>query len=796
MNKEKVNYRMTGKENRRALRSGICSLRKGNACPLHVNLLREPFSLLTLLLSLLFLLSGCLAEDISDEKKEAPMGILRFELSADGPNRADTRSTIDENTVNDIHLLVYNADGVLTGHQYFSPTASPASLQMTVRAGSGYTVYGIANTGNSGLFSSSAVATKAGLEAQTTALLSSYDDVGNGSYLLMSGSETNVTVSTSSSTCSLSLKRLVAKVTLNVSIADGSGIIITNYTVHDLPSKAYYVARPTSTEDDSSDAGNAIAGDDAMSTTSNWISSSTVALTAGTTTTFYMYENRRGVNTAIAVGDDHQKDKNVVNAPTHASYVEINGMKNNVNVTWRVYLGANNSNNFNIKRNYQYTYNITLNATGVADLRVDIAVNAINLSEAGKANCYLAAADNQWYSFDGTVRGNGNTMDYVALQYPSDNISLFPSPIDGATTAVDIPKERVMDAVVVWQTSQGLIDWVIWDASTGLVKFKTGTSKGNALIAVRDASQNILWSWHIWRTAGISLQNLSTTAIEVSTNVEGYSWYTETGKKNRTIKIMDRNLGALSTDVAGNIGAGSLFYQFGRKDPFPGAKDWSNTEPTLYNGSNTSYSVAKAEGNQATMGISAQTSIGYTIKNPGTFVGFSGSSGYNWIYNAPLNSDNWKVSNCLWGDNNLSNNVVDPYPWGTVNETGKKTIYDPCPAGWRVAPSDTWTGVKKTSATAWNEKDDYAYFSSSSNGYTFYFNNDTSKSTFCPLSGCRYGSDGSLYYVNLTGYVWYSSHESSNSVNGAQLGFGSSRVYIGNNIISRAFSLPVRCVQE
>ena len=246
MNKEKVKYRMTGKENRRALRSGICSLRKGNACPLHVNLLREPFSLLTLLLSLLFLLSGCLAEDISDEKKEAPMGILRFELSADGPNRADTRSTIDENTVNDIHLLVYNADGVLTGHQYFSPTASPASLQMTVRAGSGYTVYGIANTGNSGLFSSSAVATKAGLEAQTTALLSSYDDVGNGSYLLMSGSETNVTVSTSSSTCSLSLKRLVAKVTLNVSIADGSGIIITNYTVHDLPSKAYYVARPTS----------------------------------------------------------------------------------------------------------------------------------------------------------------------------------------------------------------------------------------------------------------------------------------------------------------------------------------------------------------------------------------------------------------------------------------------------------------------------------------------------------------------------------------------------------------------
>ena len=367
MNKEKVNYRMTGKENRRALRSGICSLRKGNACPLHVKLLREPFSLLTLLLSLLFLLSGCLAEDISDEKKEAPMGILRFELSADGPSRADTRSTVNESTINDIHLLVYNADNVLIGHKYFtSPTGSPVSLQMTVRAGSGYTVYGIANTGNSGLFSSSAVATKAGLEAQTTALLSSYDDVGNSSYLLMSGSEPNVTVSTSSSTCSLSLKRLVAKVTLNVSIADGSGITLSGYRIYGLPRKSYYIAHPLDTEEDITDTNTSRATDTCLPASSgDWTESGQITLSDVTSlnTSFYMYENRAGVESSIT----DQKNKVKANAPAtpadSAAYVVIYGKGTGYSsLSWKIYLGANNTNNFNMKRNWQYTYTITLKA--------------------------------------------------------------------------------------------------------------------------------------------------------------------------------------------------------------------------------------------------------------------------------------------------------------------------------------------------------------------------------------------------------------------------------------------------
>ena len=379
MNKEKVNYRMTGKENRRALRSGICSLRKGNACPLHVKLLREPFSLLTLLLSLLFLLSGCLAEDISDEKKEAPMGILRFELSAERASRADTRSTVNESTINDIHLLVYNADDVLIGHEYFtSPTGSPVSLQMTLRAGSGYTVYGIANTGNSGLFSSSAVATKAGLEVQTTALLSSYNDIGNGSYLLMSGSAANVAVNASSSgsasACSLSLKRLAAKVTLNVSIADGSGITISGYRIYGLPKKSYYMAHPLGTTEDIADDANTSRATDAClpASSGDWTESGQITLSNVTSlnTSFYMYENRVGVNSSITAQSNKIKTKVPATPADSAAYVVIYGKGTGYSsLSWKIYLGGNNTSNFNMKRNWQYTYTIKLKAND-SDTRI------------------------------------------------------------------------------------------------------------------------------------------------------------------------------------------------------------------------------------------------------------------------------------------------------------------------------------------------------------------------------------------------------------------------------------------
>ena len=78
----------------------------------------------------------------------------------------------------------------------------------------------------------------------------------------------------------------------------------------------------------------------------------------------------------------------------------------------------------------------------------------------------------------------------------------------------------------------------------GRIWFTTGREQGNAVIALRDFSGEIVWSWHIWVTD----REVTLTAAN------GYEW-------------MDRNLGALN-NTPGDVANRGLFYQWGRKDPF------------------------------------------------------------------------------------------------------------------------------------------------------------------------------------------------------------------------------------
>ena len=70
------------------------------------------------------------------------------------------------------------------------------------------------------------------------------------------------------------------------------------------------------------------------------------------------------------------------------------------------------------------------------------------------------------------------------------------------------------------------------------------------MIAVKDASGKILWSWHIWAT------DFDPNAKTLKyTNDNGSTW-----------EFMDRNLGAANAE-SGSFGAFGLLYQWGRKDP-------------------------------------------------------------------------------------------------------------------------------------------------------------------------------------------------------------------------------------
>ncbi len=336
----------------------------------------------SILLVLLFL-SGCVREEFSEDAP-AGIGVLRFSLFTASSHDVSTR-VIDESAINDLYLLVYDASHQLLKKEYYSsPLASPSDLTLSVRSGSGYTVYGIANTGNESLFSDvSVINTEEKLKAFTTGALSSWNDIDSGSYMLMSGSVVGVTVLASSSnasaptsTCSLSLKRLAAKVTLNVGITAGSGVTITGYRVYGIPKKSYYIAHPLSTEENSDgiDVQTTRAEDACLpASAGDWTDSGVLTPTSGTSinTTFYMYENRPGVNTDIALQKGKVKEAVPGTPADSAAYVVIYGnAPGYISLSWKIYLGANATTNFNIKRNCTYTCTVTLKPND-SDVRIN-----------------------------------------------------------------------------------------------------------------------------------------------------------------------------------------------------------------------------------------------------------------------------------------------------------------------------------------------------------------------------------------------------------------------------------------
>lgn len=82
--------------------------------------------------------------------------------------------------------------------------------------------------------------------------------------------------------------------------------------------------------------------------------------------TFYILENLRGVNASIT----DQQDKNAANAPEGATLLYIRGTADGKQVSYSIYLGANNTTDFNIARNRRYVIQATICGINTVDTRV------------------------------------------------------------------------------------------------------------------------------------------------------------------------------------------------------------------------------------------------------------------------------------------------------------------------------------------------------------------------------------------------------------------------------------------
>ena len=449
--------------------------------------------------------------------------------------------------------------------------------------------------------------------------------------------------------------------------------------------------------------------------------------------TCYLPENLSGRNTALK--SMWQRGK--VNAPESATYVEIIGTAaDGYSYGYSFFLGDGTPQDFNVARNYHYNLTATLNGTSEADLRTELL--SINLNAGGKtANCYLVPNEaDKYYAFDATVMGNGAT-----------------TPADGANTALITPTALApASAAVLWEQSDptgasNTAGDVVKNVrfSDGYIHFTTGTKPGNAVIAALDGSNNIIWSWHIWRPEA------NPGDVECYTPKNG----------GRDFKMMALNLGALNNEV-NNVKVLGLLYQWGRKDPFPGATGISANDggSATFNGvvTENGYSFA------ATDISSSAITVANAVAAPMSF--YSNGSRRDWV---SVQQDN------LWGN---------PFPSGSVPnpDLGSKSIYDPCPLGYRVAPQDTWG---QATASDWV-----------TNGQNLKVGKNGAK-YFYPAAGLRWGDSGmgKLAYVGSYGNYWSSSPYSNGNTGGGSLYFNDGYVSLEFSNY-RAYGMSVRCVQE
>ena len=271
-------------------------------------------------------------------------------------------------------------------------------------------------------------------------------------------------------------------------------------------------------------------------------------------------------------------------------------------------------------------------------------VNTVNLSASGTANCYVIDAAGE-YAFDASVRGNGASSQGLETPQP-----LSPS-----------------SAKLLWQDSKSMISSV--SLSGTRVVFTAGSKPGNAVIAVENASGEIIWSWHIWHPE---------EPVSGLTTSKGYT-------------LMNMNLGAISSEIG--LSAYGLLYQWGRKDPFPGSPIASGG--TIQTKSAPVYDL---DGNEtqilaSSMFESYSNNLAYAIAHPNTCLSCSPTKTGDWLL-----SD--ESSPALWGNPEGGLNVDGKY----INNGGK-SIYDPCPAGWRVPPADLYSNFTGSGQYAWVELD-------------------------------------------------------------------------------------------
>ena len=392
--------------------------------------------------------------------------------------------------------------------------------------------------------------------------------------------------------------------------------------------------------------------------------------------------------------------------------------------------------------------------------------NAIE-NGATNANAYTSHA----------AAGNSNVL-YNFKDHNNQNITdpWIEKTNGGANYGVD-------GAEVVWADAADLVHLsstpISHDASgNAFLDFEVTAAdiqSGNAVVAVKKGGTTV-WSWHLWFAPKDALDKIPVTNYQgkvynFTKETLGWKptqWSGSTYDKARTVKVKVvqtiKNGGVAQETVInitqnpGNVKKGATtLYQFGRKDAFPGV-DASDL----------------AANSHFTQNAGDNMSIMNGIQHPDNFY-IWGSSWYSTPPTGYSYYNLWSAENMTTGFND--NSVV-------------KTVYDPCPVGFKMPASNAFTGFTANGQNGGTMNvdgtSDWQTYQNNF-GHNFWTNSSKTATINFPASGYRNDSAGSLYGVGNYGYYWSAVPDGTGY--GCYLYFSSGGVYpLGNNYRTDGFA--------
>lgn len=320
-----------------------------------------------------------------------------------------------------------------------------------------------------------------------------------------------------------------------------------------------------------------------------------------------------------------------------------------------------------------------------------------NLSESQTANSYIVSSAYN-YCFDATVRGNGYTGLAAIPGAPAD-VYVVTNPTTAEIVWTDLIDSVTDDLDKYFILSPNVFDGKVYFQIPPSGNDRSLPKEGNVVIGVRDDKGQMLWTWHIWLTDRPH----------------------EQGYKNG-FSVQDRDLGATAykpNDPNGTIAG--VYYQWGRPTPLP--LDQETVFEAKYDGGKwvkkeVNIQPSDAEG----------VAVVDRVKNPTTY------------YNKPVISVEGSLTKSLWG-------------WRSNSDEYAKTIYDPCPPGYRVPSIKLWreldlqpssTRVEKETANSQSEPN-AASFKVAVTGVDVYY----------PMTGYYTGyGDANHTGYNVGAYMW------------------------------------------